>query len=107
MPRRRCARPNLPGRSLTALEIARPYQHGEAVRHEILRDLKTESLISPRDQGDGFVLHSNFLFLHRCPANVASPATLEQTNSFISITLSCMYTCMSSGEVYAVCPAAK
>ena len=50
-------RPNLLGRSLAALEIARPDQHSEAVCHEILCDLKTDSLISPGDQGDGFVLH--------------------------------------------------
>jgi hypothetical protein len=29
--------------------------------HEILCDLKTDSLISPGDQGDGFVLHSYLL----------------------------------------------
>jgi hypothetical protein len=50
------------GRSLAALEIARPDQHSEGVRREILCDLKTDSLISPGDQGDGFVLHSNLLF---------------------------------------------
>ena len=52
-------RPNLLGRGLAALEIARPDQHGEAVRHEILCDLKTDSLIGPGDQGDGFVLHGD------------------------------------------------
>ena len=50
-------RPDLPGRGLAALEVARPDQHGEAVRHEILGDLKSDSLIGPGDQGDGFVLH--------------------------------------------------
>jgi hypothetical protein len=49
--------PNLLGRSLAALEIARPDQHSEAVCYEILCDLKTDSLISPGDEGDGFVMH--------------------------------------------------
>jgi hypothetical protein len=35
-------------------------EHGEAVRREILCDLKTDSFVSP-GQGDGFVLHSNLL----------------------------------------------
>ena len=52
-------RPDLLGRSLAALEIARPDQHSEAVRREILCDLKSDSLIGPGDQGDGFVLHSH------------------------------------------------
>jgi hypothetical protein len=47
-----CVRPNLPGRGLAALEITRPNQHSEAMRHEIFCDLKTDSLISPGDQGD-------------------------------------------------------
>jgi hypothetical protein len=42
---------------LPFLEIARPDEHGEAVRREILRDLKTDSFVGPGDQGDGFVLH--------------------------------------------------
>ncbi len=54
-------RPDLPGRGLAALEIARPDQHSEAVRGEILCDLKTDSLIRPGDQGDGFILHSDLL----------------------------------------------
>jgi hypothetical protein len=29
----------------------------EAVRYQILRDLKTDSFIGPGDQGDGFVVH--------------------------------------------------
>src|SRR5229473_7438755 len=59
---RASVRPNLLGRSLAAREIARPDQHSEAVCREIHCDLKTDSLISPGDQGDGFVLHSNLLF---------------------------------------------
>jgi hypothetical protein len=59
-----CVRPNLLGRTLAALEIARPDQHSKAVYHEIFCDLKTDSLISPGDQGDGFVLHSNLLNLY-------------------------------------------
>ena len=52
-------RPYLLGRSLAARQIARPDQHGETVFHEFLCDLKTDSLISPGDQSDGFILHSN------------------------------------------------
>ena len=48
------------------LEVARPDEHGEAVRREILRDLKTDSFVGPGDQGDGFVLHSNLLFCIGC-----------------------------------------
>jgi hypothetical protein len=36
------------------------------VGHEILCDLKTDSLISPGDQGDGFVLHSHLLISSNC-----------------------------------------
>src|SRR5260370_23094114 len=59
---RACVRPNLLGRSLAALEIARPDQHSEAVCREILCDLKTDSLISPGDQVDRFVVRSTLLF---------------------------------------------
>ena len=44
---------------LAMLEVARPYQHGEAVGREILRDLKTDSFVGPGHQGDGFVLQRN------------------------------------------------
>jgi hypothetical protein len=54
-------RPNLLGRTLAACEIARPDQHSETVRHEFLCDLKADSLISPGDQGDWFVLHRHLL----------------------------------------------
>ena len=57
------ARPDLLGRGLTALEIARPDQHGEAVRHEFLGDLKSDSLIGSGDQGDAIVVHSDLLSL--------------------------------------------
>jgi hypothetical protein len=50
-------RPDCPGRSLSAPRVARPDQHGEPVADHVLGDLKTDSLISPGDQGDGFVLH--------------------------------------------------
>src|SRR4029077_3676058 len=50
-------RPNLLGRSLAALKIARTDQDCETVCYEILCDLKTDSLIGPGDQGYGFVLH--------------------------------------------------
>ncbi len=48
-----------PGRRLAAREIARSHQHGETVACQILRDLKTDSLIGPGDQSDGFVLHDH------------------------------------------------
>src|SRR5260370_8108632 len=51
------ARANLRGRGIAALEIARPDQYSEAVRHEFLCDLKSDSLIGPGYQGDAFVLH--------------------------------------------------
>jgi len=41
---------------LTMLDVSRPDDHGEAARREILRYLKTDSFISPCDQGDGFVV---------------------------------------------------
>src|SRR5580704_5308046 len=41
--------PNLPGRGLAALEIARPNQHSKAMRHEVFCDLKTYSLIRSGD----------------------------------------------------------
>ena len=44
---------------LALLEIARTDEHGEAVRREILCDLKTNSLVGPGDQGDGFVVHND------------------------------------------------
>ena len=46
---------------LAMLEVARPDEHGEAVRREILRDLKTDSFVGPGHQGDGFVVHSYLL----------------------------------------------
>jgi hypothetical protein len=52
------AGPNPLGRDLAALEIARPDQHSESVRRELLCDLKTDSLIRPGDQGDAFVVHA-------------------------------------------------
>jgi hypothetical protein len=73
-------RPNLLGRSLAALGIARPDQHSEAVCHEILCDLKTDSLIGAGDEGDGFVLHSH---LQLCIAVWPTPpscARLEKRN---------------------------
>ncbi len=54
-------RADLLGRGLPALEIARPDQHKEAVRDEVFCDLKTDALIGPGDEGDGFVLHHDLL----------------------------------------------
>ena len=51
--------PNLLGRTLAPLKIARADQHGEAVRSEILGDLTSDTLICAGDQGDGFILHSH------------------------------------------------
>ena len=46
--------------SLLALfQIARPDEHAEAACRKVLRDLKTDYLIGPGDQGDGFVLHNH------------------------------------------------
>ena len=47
---------------LPIFEVARPDEHGEAVRRKILRNSKTDSFVGLGDQSDGFVLHSNFLF---------------------------------------------
>src|SRR5262245_33586147 len=58
--------------SLPTLEIARPDEHGETARREILRYLKTDSFVGPGDQGDGVVMHGYLLsVLHRCVANAA------------------------------------
>jgi hypothetical protein len=40
------------------LEVARSDEHGEAVRRQILGDLKTDSPVGPGDQGNWFVLHN-------------------------------------------------
>jgi hypothetical protein len=48
-------RSDLPGRNLAPLEIAHPDQHKEAMGHKVLGDLKSDSLIGPGDQGDGFI----------------------------------------------------
>jgi hypothetical protein len=53
------------------LEVARPDEHGEAVRREILRDLKTDSFVGPGDQGDRFVLNSNLLCFFRFVVSAA------------------------------------
>ena len=42
-------------------KVARPDEHGEAVRRKVLRDLKTDPLVGPGNQGNWFVLHSNLL----------------------------------------------
>jgi hypothetical protein len=47
------------------LEVARSDEHGEAAGREALRDLPTDPLLAPGDQGDGFVQHSNLLFASR------------------------------------------
>jgi hypothetical protein len=39
--------PNLLGRDLAPMEIARSDQYSEAMSYEVLRDLKTDSLICP------------------------------------------------------------
>jgi hypothetical protein len=57
-----CARPDLLGRGLPLLEVARSEQHRQAVCHEFLCDLKTDSLIGPGHQGDAFVLRDNLLY---------------------------------------------
>src|SRR6202011_619862 len=58
---------------LAVIAVLLPAKHSQQARDfastsflfrwsKILCDLKTDSLISPGDQGDGFVLHSNLLF---------------------------------------------
>jgi len=39
------------------LEVARLNQHSDAVCHEFLCNLESDSLVAPGDQGDAFVLH--------------------------------------------------
>jgi len=51
-------RSDLHGRGRAALEIARPDQHREAIRRELLCDVTANALIGPRDQGDACVWHS-------------------------------------------------
>jgi hypothetical protein len=40
----------------------RPDQHSDAVRHELLCDPKSDSLVGPGDQGDAFGLHAVLLY---------------------------------------------
>src|SRR6185437_8868447 len=42
----------------SVLDVARTHKHGEALRREIFRDLKTDSFVGPCDEGDAFLLHS-------------------------------------------------
>jgi hypothetical protein len=42
---------------LALLEITRSNQHREAVRHEVLRDLKADTLIGAGDECDRFIWH--------------------------------------------------
>jgi ligand-binding sensor domain-containing protein len=49
--------PNLPGRGFATLKVARAKQHNEAMLHQILRDLKADSLIGSGNQDDRFFLH--------------------------------------------------
>src|ERR1700755_2472730 len=57
------SRPDLAGRSLAAFEITRPDKYCGAVRHEFLRDLKSDSLVGACDQGDAFVWHVVLLYV--------------------------------------------
>jgi hypothetical protein len=50
---------------LPMFEVARPDEHGEAARREILRDLKTDAFVGPGDQGDG-VVHAFLFSLNGC-----------------------------------------
>ena len=50
-----------------------PTQHREAVRHEFLCDLKSDSLIGPGDQRDAFALHSHLLFCIDAWSTLAAP----------------------------------
>src|SRR6202008_2885829 len=73
------ARPNLPGRGLAAFEIAGSDQHRDAVRHEFLSDLKSDSLVGACDQGDAFVWHVVLLYVGRLAETAmrSSPATVS------------------------------
>src|ERR1700756_4802650 len=62
--------PDLPGRGLAAFAIARPDKYCDAVRHEFLSDLKSDSLVGACDQGDTFVWHVVLLYVGR-PAALA------------------------------------
>lgn len=53
------ARPDLFRGSLTAIQVARPEVHRDAVGDEFLPDLKADALISARDEGDACVTHRN------------------------------------------------
>jgi hypothetical protein len=56
-----CIRSDALRGGLPMFEVARPDEHCEAMCREVLRDLKTDSFITPGDEGDRFVLHSNLL----------------------------------------------
>jgi hypothetical protein len=58
---------------LSMPEVARPDDHGEAARCEILCDLKTDSFVGSGDKGDGFVLHSNLLLWINVYGNSTNP----------------------------------
>src|ERR1700677_4214033 len=50
---------------LPTLEVACPDEHGEAVRREVLCDLKADSLVCAGDQSDRLVVHNNLLLTSR------------------------------------------
>ena len=60
-------------------EVARPDEHGEAVRREILGDLKTDSFVGPGNQGDGFVLHGSMP--HSCDVFVDTTGVMYLTDT--------------------------
>src|SRR4029077_5277286 len=53
-----------------AMPDTRPDKYCDAVRHEFLRDLKSDSLLGACDQGDAFVWHYVLLYVGR-PAALA------------------------------------
>jgi hypothetical protein len=56
-----------------------PTSYSDAVRHEFLCNLKSDSLVAPGDQGDAFVLHI-VLLLKATPA--AQDATVVRTSGY-------------------------
>ena len=48
-------------RCLSAFEVARSDQHGEAVGREVLGDLEADALVGSGDERDGAVVHGDLL----------------------------------------------
>jgi hypothetical protein len=53
----------------TTLEVSRSDEHSVAVSREFPGDLKTDPLVGPGDEGDGFVLHNHSPLAQRSVAS--------------------------------------